>query len=107
MQSHVTKRFGHANYFILFDTETKRADAYENTEEGHIHENFQQFLEKGVQAFIVGNIGPHAFEILNISGSKIYLARKMVIQEAVDKFIKGELKELNEPTAKRSIGHIS
>jgi len=105
LESNVAKRFGHTNYFIIYDTEAKNIQVYENNNEGHNHENLNEFLDKGVKAFIVGNIGPHAFEMLKSGGSKIYLARKMKAAEAVELFSKGELKELNEPTAKNSIGH--
>ncbi|HMN48668.1 MAG TPA: NifB/NifX family molybdenum-iron cluster-binding protein [Ignavibacteriaceae bacterium] len=105
LESPIAKRFGHADYFILYNTEAKSFEAFENIDEGHNHENLQQFLDKGVEVFIVGNIGPHAFEVINTPKSKVYLARKMSVQEAVDKFLKGELKQLTEPTAKRSIGH--
>ncbi|GAB4140621.1 MAG: hypothetical protein Fur0015_10770 [Ignavibacteriales bacterium] len=105
LESTIAKRFGHADYFILYDTVTKSFEAFENIDEGHNHENLQQFLEKGVESFIVGNIGPHAFEVINASKSKVYLARKMSVQEAIDNFLKGELKQLTEPIAKHSIGH--
>lgn len=104
LESTVAKRFGHTNYFLIFNTETKDFEAIENNNEGHNHENLQVFLDKGVKAFIVGNIGPYAFEMLKSGGSKIYLARKKKVSEAVELFSKGELKELNEPTAKNSIG---
>lgn len=105
LESSVAKRFGHADYFILYNTESKSFEAFENIDEGHNHENLQQFLEKGVEAFIVGNIGPHAFEVINTPKSKVYLAKKMSVQEAIEKFLKGELQQLTEPTAKKSIGH--
>lgn len=105
LDSPIAKRFGHAGYFILYNTETKSFEAFENIDEGHNHENLQQFLEKGVEAFIVGNIGPHAFELVNTPKSKVYLARKMSVQEAINKFLNNELKMLTEPTAKKSIGH--
>jgi len=105
LESKVAKRFGHANYFILYDTDTKNYEAFENIDEGHNHENLQNFLDKGVEVFIVGNIGPHAFEVINTPKSKVYLARKMSVQEAIDKFIKGEFQHLTEPTAKKSIGY--
>ncbi|MGK9476491.1 NifB/NifX family molybdenum-iron cluster-binding protein [Melioribacter sp. OK-6-Me] len=105
LDSQIAKRFGHANYFILYNTDTKTSEAFENVDEGHKHENLQEFLDKGVEAFIVGNIGPHAFEIINTPKSKVYLARKMSVQDAIEKFLKGELQQLTEPTAKRSIGH--
>jgi predicted Fe-Mo cluster-binding NifX family protein len=101
----VAKRFGHANYFILFNTETGTYISFDNINKGNNHNNFQHFLDQGVESFIVGNIGPHAFNIINTPKSKIYLARKMSVQEAIHKFEKSELKQLTGPTAKRSIGH--
>ncbi len=106
LQSQMARRFGHAAFFITYDTETKIVTTYENNSLEHDHSNLFAFLEKGVEVFIVGNIGPHAFEIVNTSKSKVYLARKMSVQEAIDKFSKGELKHLSEPTAKKSIGHF-
>lgn len=103
--SPVAKRFGHANYFILFNTETKDFEAFENLAEEHNHDNLYDFLQKGVEIFIVGNIGPHAFEIINTPKSKVYLARKMNVSESINKFVSGELEHLTEPTVKKSIGH--
>ncbi len=105
LDSPVAKRFGHANHFILINTETKDFEAFENLAEEHNHENLYEFLEKGVEAFIVGNIGPHAFEIINTPQSKVYLARKMSVSESINRFISGELENLTEPTVKKSIGH--
>ena len=105
LESPVAKRFGHADYFIIFNTLTNSFEAFKNIDEGHNHKNLQEFLDEGVEVFIVGNIGPHAFEIVNTSKSKIYLARNMSILESIDQFQKGELKELTEPTVKHSIGH--
>jgi predicted Fe-Mo cluster-binding NifX family protein len=105
LESLVAKRFGHANYYILFNSESQSFNAFENNDEGHNHDNLRNFLDKGVEVFIVGNIGPYAFEIINTPKSKVYLARKMLVREAIKKFIKGELLQLSEPTAKRSIDH--
>lgn len=103
--SAVAKRFGHANYLILFNTETKNFESFVNNNVGHNHQNLQEYLDKGVKIFIVGNIGPHAFEILKSAGSKIYLARKMKVEEAIEQYSGGGLRELLEPTAKKSIEH--
>lgn len=105
LNSQVAKRFGHANYFVLFNTETKSFEAFENSAEEHNHDNLYDFLQKGVEVFIVGNIGPHAFQIINTPKSKVYLARRMSVSESVKKFITGELEYLTEPTVKKSIGH--
>ena len=105
LESTIAKRFGHANYYILFNSESQSFNAFENNDEGHNHENLRNFLNKGVEAFIVGNIGPYAFEIINTNVSKVYLARKMIVREAIKKVIKGELLQLSEPTVKRSMEH--
>lgn len=105
LESPIAKRFGHANYYILFNSEYQSFDVFKNNEEEHDHNNLRNFLEKGVEAFIVGNIGPYAFEIINTQNSKVHLARKMLVKEAIEKFIKGELLQLSEPTAKTSIEH--
>jgi predicted Fe-Mo cluster-binding NifX family protein len=105
LESTIAKRSGHANYYILFNSESQSFDAFENNDEGNNHENLRSFLDKGAEAFIVGNISPYAFEIINTPKSKVYLARKMLVREAIEKFIKSELLQLSEPTVKRSVEH--
>jgi predicted Fe-Mo cluster-binding NifX family protein len=105
LESLIAKRFGHANYLILFNTETKTFESFINDNEGHNHDNLQEYLDKGVRVFIVGNIGPHAFEILKSGGSKVYLARKMSAVEALTALNNNVLKELLEPTVKKSMEH--
>ncbi len=101
LTSPVAKRFGHANYYIVYNTETNSFDVIENKNDNHHHANLYEFLRKGVEAFIVGNIGPHAFRVINTEKSKVFLARKMSVQEAIEKFLQGELLQLNEPTVKK------
>lgn len=105
IDSPIAIRFGHAAFYLLYNTETKHLEAFENNSDEHNHENLQQFLNKGVESFIVGNIGPHAFQTINTPTSKVFLARKMNVQEAIEKSLHDELKQLTEPTAKKSIGH--
>jgi predicted Fe-Mo cluster-binding NifX family protein len=105
LESPIAKRFGHANSYILFNSESQSFNVFENNDEGHNHDNLRNFLDKGVDVFIVGNIGPFAFDIINTPATKVYLARKMMVKEAIEKFIKGELLQLSEPTVKTSIEH--
>lgn len=91
MQNRLAKRFEHANNYILYNTETKNFEAFENEEEGHHYENHPYFLDKDVEAFIVGNVGTYAFEIINMPKSKVYLARKMSVYESVKKLLNNEL----------------
>lgn len=103
LESKVAKRFGHANYFVRYDTNTKSLESFKNLTEGHNHENLQEFLDMGVEAFIVGNIGPHAFQIINTPKSYVFLARKMSLSEAIEKLQQNSLEHLTEPTVKHSI----
>lgn len=106
LDSAVAKRFGHAEYYIMFDTESRKIEAVQNIDgEEHDHKNLLGFLESGVKVFIVGNIGPHAFEVINKPHTQIYLARKSTVKQAVESFMQNKLKLLIEPTAKKSIGH--
>ncbi len=105
LQRSVSKRFGHSNYFIVYDTESSKFEAFENVHTKHNHENLIQFITRGVEIFIVGNIGPHAFDLIKSFNKKIFLARKMTIEEAIQKYLNNELIELFEPTVKKSIGH--
>jgi len=105
LESPIAKRFGHANYYIIFNTETETFNANANNDEGHNHNNLRVFLNKGIEAFIVGNIGPFAFDIINTPKTKVYLARKMMVKEAIENILKGDLIQLSEPTSKISIEH--
>ncbi len=104
-ESPVAKRFGHAEYFIVYNTDNNSYEAFENIDEDHSHNNLLQFPAQGINTFVVGNIGPHAFPLLKENGCNIYLARKMSVAQAAEKYKVGELKELLEPTVKKSVGH--
>lgn len=105
LQSLVSKRFGLSNYFIVYDSDSLTFDVFENSNQKINHENIVKLINKGVQVFLVGNIGPHAFEMIKSYNKKIFLARNMKIDEAIQRYLKGELKELSEPTVKKSIRH--
>jgi predicted Fe-Mo cluster-binding NifX family protein len=105
LESKVARRFGHAEYYVVYDTETDTQEAIENTEDNHSHSVLYKLLVKGTKIFIVGNIGPHAYEIVKSGDAKIFLARNKTLKEALGFYQKGELKELYEPTVKKSISH--
>ncbi len=106
LESQISKRFGHSNYFILYDTNSQTFDVFKNDDNRvHNHENLIDLINNGAEVFIVGNIGPHAFELIKSFNKKIFLARKMTIENAIKSFLNGELTELFEPTVKKSIGH--
>jgi predicted Fe-Mo cluster-binding NifX family protein len=113
LDSTIAKRFGHAAFYLLYNIEDNLPNAVRNEvlehetheDEDHAHGILSQFLQQGIKNYIVGNIGPFAFERLQSGGARIYLARNMQAAEAIEHFRKEELQELNQPTAAKSICH--
>lgn len=106
LESKIAKRFGHANYYLIFNNESKELEARINHGHDDDHSSLVDLANEGVTHFIVGNIGPNAFKVLNAKNTKVYLARKYSAEEALKKFLDNELEELTTPTLKRSIeGH--
>ena len=106
LKSKIAKRFGHANYYLIFNNESKELEARINHGHDDDHSSLVDLANEGVTQFIVGNIGPNAFKVLHDKNTKVYLARKYRAKEALDKFLNNELEELTNPTLKRSIeGH--
>lgn len=103
LESRISMRFGHSNFFLIYDSLTKDLTPIENNQKGHTHHKLEEIMQQTTDAVIVGNIGPHAFEIIKSFGTKMFLARKMTVEEAIEKLLKNELEELSEPTAKKSI----
>jgi len=99
----LAKRFGHANYYLVFNSKTKAFKVILNSEHDEKHQILIDAVKNGVETFIVGNIGPFAFNILNNGKTEIYLARKMSVNEAIEKLNNGELEFLTEPTLKKSL----
>ena len=103
LKSKIAKRFGHANYYLIYDSESKKIDSRVNSGHDEEHSGLVDLTNEGVENFIVGNIGPNAFRVLNHKNTKVYLARKTIAEEALNKFFNNELEELTSPTLKRSI----
>jgi len=103
LESKIAKRFGHSNYYLIYDTESKKLDARINSGHDDNHSNLIVLADEGVKNFIVSNIVPNAFRVLNDNNTKVYLASKTIAEEALNKFFNNELEELTSPTLKRSI----
>lgn len=105
LESKVAKRFGHAAYYIIYNADDKSFEVMKNNDDDHTHAELSELLDKGVDVYIVGNIGPHAFDLLIDGGAEVYLSRKMTVQEAIDKYNSRELEKLTESTVKQSFNH--
>jgi predicted Fe-Mo cluster-binding NifX family protein len=75
LKSEVNPRFGRCRYFILFDTDTNKFEAVENTAAqgmgGVGIQSGQIMADKGVETVLSGSCGPNAFQILQAAGIKV------------------------------------
>lgn len=96
----VDVRFGRSRYLMSVDTETGAYTTQDNAvnlnaAQGAGIQTGRNVAELGAEAVITGNVGPNAYKTLNAAGVKIYLTGQQTIQEAIEAFKKGELKEVN------------
>jgi predicted Fe-Mo cluster-binding NifX family protein len=95
-------RFGRADYFILFDSETRKWEALPNPAadaRGGAGPQAVQFIaDKGAEAVISGRYGPSAFSALQAAGLQAYIAEDGTVNEVLDKFLAGELESTTTAT---------
>ena len=95
-------RFGRCEYFLFIDTETRNWETIPNpaaTASGGAGSQVVQFLSKnGVEATITGHYGPTAFTALEAAGIQGFEAVDGTPEELLDKFLAGELKQVDAAT---------
>ena len=101
LSSEIDLRFGRAKWLIVVDTESGDFQAHDNAvnlnaAQGAGIQTGGNVANLGVDAVITGNVGPNAFKTLNAANIKIFLAEKQTVQEAIDSFTAGELKEIDQ-----------
>jgi predicted Fe-Mo cluster-binding NifX family protein len=93
-------RFGRARYFIAVDTETGAFEAHDNRQnlqaaQGAGIQAAQSVVDMGAEAVVTGNVGPKAFRVLDAAGIAVYLCGEASVEEALERFRKGELKAVD------------
>ncbi len=108
LEDKVDPRFGRCHYFILFDTETNKFEAVENTGAqgmgGVGIQSGQIMADKGVETVLTGSCGPNAFQTLQSAGIEVITGASGTVQEAIDKFKSGELKAISQANASAHSG---
>ena len=74
--SQVDPRFGRAQYFLVYDTETDTYTPVSNAQnlqaqQGAGIQAGRTVTDAGAQAVLTGNCGPKAFRVLNEAGLKV------------------------------------
>ena len=101
LSSEIDLRFGRAKWLIVVDAETGDFEAHDNfvnlnAVQGAGIQTGQNIANLGVEAVITGNVGPNAFKTLNAANVRVFIAEKQTVQEAMDLFKTGKLKEVDQ-----------
>jgi predicted Fe-Mo cluster-binding NifX family protein len=101
LSNEIDLRFGRAKWLIVADTETDDCEAHDNivnlnAVQGAGIQTGQNIANLGVEAVITGNVGPNAFKTLNAANIRVFLAEKQTVQQVLDLFMAGKLKEVNK-----------
>ena len=102
----IDPRFGRCAYFMVVNVENNEIKDFEAIKNlgvtatgGAGIQAANIIANKGAEALISGNIGPNAFNVLSGTGIKIMTGVGGIsVKEAVERYLKGELKETSTPT---------
>jgi predicted Fe-Mo cluster-binding NifX family protein len=103
----IDPRFGRCAYFVIAEVEKneiKRSETIQNPAAtamgGAGIQAAQLIASKGAEVLISGNIGPNAFGVLSGTSIKIVTGVGGIsVREAIQRYLKGELKETRAPVA--------
>ncbi|MBN2372255.1 NifB/NifX family molybdenum-iron cluster-binding protein [bacterium] len=101
LKGKVDPRFGRAKHFILYDTMTDDWEAIDNSQnlnaiQGAGIQAAENVARTGAEYLLTGHCGPKAFRSLTANGIKVVTGMEGTVEDAVDKFKKGELKPNEE-----------
>jgi len=94
----VYNHFGSAPYFTIYETASKTVQVVENDNIHHSHGACHPvgvIKKYGIDVIITNGMGRRAVKMLNDNGIKVYLLNGEKVEEAINKFTKNELIELN------------
>ncbi|WED23818.1 NifB/NifX family molybdenum-iron cluster-binding protein [Vibrio sp. JC009] len=103
LDGELDKRFGRAPGFLIYDTEQQSCEFVDNNQnlnaaQGAGIQAAQNIISTGAKCLITGNCGPKAFKVLQSAGIKIFSTEAVSLQECVEQFNGGALKEINGAT---------
>ncbi|MGM0381702.1 MAG: NifB/NifX family molybdenum-iron cluster-binding protein [bacterium] len=106
LEGRVSPVFGRCQNFLMAEIENEELAGWElednpgrDQTRGAGSAASQMLAEQSVDAVITGKVGSTSIMALDQLGINVYESAGGTISENIDKFISGELKEINEPTA--------
>ena len=102
LDSRVDMRFGRAEAFIIYDTETGSLEWFDNRAnldltQGAGIQSARNVAAQGVEYVITGHCGPKAYRGLSSAGIRVIVGASGTVREAIGNFEAGELEPAEEP----------
>jgi len=95
-------RFGRADYFMLYDSDSREWSAFQNPAadaSGGAGPQAVQFIAgKNPDVVISGRYGPSAFTALQAAGIKAYIANSGTVSNVLEQFLDGHLTQVDAAT---------
>ena len=108
LNAQVDPRFGRCRYFLIVDTDTMNYKSISNesamSSGGAGIQAAQNVAKTGAEVVLTGNMGPNAFQTLSAAEIKVFTGVNGTIKDVIDKYKKGELKEIESATVERHFG---
>ena len=108
LDAEIDQRFGRAAYFLIVDADNLECESIQNPyiqAGGGAGIQAAQFVaNKNIETVITGNIGPNSFKVLKEAGLNIISGVSGSVKTAVEKYNKGELKSIENPTVNEKFG---
>jgi len=108
LASQVDPRFGRSKHFIIFDPETMKHEAVDNSNAaaggGAGIATAQMIVDKGVRAVLTGNCGPNAYQVLSAAGIQVITDVTGTVQEAIDGYKAGRFLASSKPSVEAHHG---
>ncbi|UDQ96475.1 NifB/NifX family molybdenum-iron cluster-binding protein [Lentisphaerota bacterium WC36G] len=99
LNNYVDTRFGRANGFLLFDSETKKITFFDNEQnlnatQGAGIQTAQNIINIGADVVLTGHCGPKAFRVLSAAKVKVFTnLSSTTCAKALDDYLNNRLKE--------------
>jgi len=98
----VELRFGRARWFLVFDTESKKWETYDNSAgadalQGAGPQTVRALNDLGVRAVVTGRVGPKASAALEAAKIAVYQADSTTVLDAVRLLEEGKLRTIDMP----------
>ena len=108
LEAQMDPRFGRCPYFLIVDSETQKIEAFPNVSvsamSGAGIQAAQIIANKKVDVLITGNVGLNALQALSTAGMKVVTCDGGTVKAVLERYQRGELKEVNTPTVQGHFG---